>query len=285
VKISSTERGRLWLTRLSGGSVVAALDTPSILTGDIGLGGGCVASALGIAIVRDADSLLPRAANGELGLEQAWTLAECLQQFIAEEEHKDAKRPIIAIVDTPGQAFGRIEEQRCISIAAAAVVDAYAKARRRGHIVLTLIVGQAMSGSFLAHGFQSDHIFALASDGVMMHVMSPQSIARITRRSVATVEKLSTSVLPMSYSIADAYRLGIVNTLIHGVCVEAPTVEDLNDVRAHLAEALSTPRREGSISSDVSDNISRKATETVRRDMRDQWLAFDKLRAGSRMRT
>ena len=101
-------------------------------------------------------------------------------------------------------------------------MEAYALARQAGHRVLTLVVGGAFSGSFLAHGMQADFILALEGEGVAMHAMRARSIARITRRTLAQVEALSEKVVPMSYAIADAHRLGIIDELLPGVCATLP---------------------------------------------------------------
>jgi malonate decarboxylase beta subunit len=274
--VPSLDRGRLWLEGLSGGNIRSLLGTSSILGADVPLGPGPSDTALAIAICRDSDSILPRASNGELGLEQAWTLAESLRRFVA-EEISTIKRPILTIVDSPGQAFGRVEEQRCISVAAAAVVDAYAAARQSGHIVLTLIVGKAMSGSFLAHGMQSDHIAALEEEGVSMHAMSALSVARITRHTLAEVEANSAKILPMSYAIQDAHRLGLVDALLPGVRAGAPTDEDRKYITDYLLQKLAALRRTGTAPRNIDDNPYRQATATVLRAMRDQWATFDKV--------
>jgi malonate decarboxylase beta subunit len=272
----SFDRGKFWLERLGAGEVSTVLGTMSIFAANIALGLGPADTAMAIAIGRDPASILPRAANGELGLEQAWTLAECLRRFVADEERSEVKRPILAIVDSPGQAFGRIEEQRCISVAVAAVVDAYAAARQGGHIVLTLIVGKAMSGSFLAHGMQSDHLAAIEGEGVAMHAMSPQSVARVTRRTLSEVEENSAKILPMSYAIQDAYQLGLIDTLFTDVRAEAPTEADFKCVKMYLSEMLSTLRRTGAVSRDLNDHPHRQATVAVHHAMLEQWAAFDK---------
>ena len=277
----SVDRGRLWLEILSGGKVSPALSTPSVLTAEVSLGPDPADTVVAIGIARDPESMLPRARNGEMGLEQAWALAEYLRRFTASEQHSASKRPILAIVDSPGQAYGRSEEERCISVAAAAVVDAYAATRRSGHVVLTLIVGRAMSGSFLAHGMQSDHIFALDDEGVIMQAMSLQSIARVTGRSLAEVEENSATSLPMSYAIRDAYRLGVVDALIPGIRAEAPTEADLRHVRGSLLETLARLRYAGPAARNLDGNPHRQATVAVRRAMQNQWSAFDQAITGS----
>jgi malonate decarboxylase beta subunit len=130
VRANVLGRGRAWLERLSEGKLQEASGARSVLAAEIALPG-WVTGAVAIGIVPDAGSMLPRAAHGELGLEQGWALAAYLDHFVEEERLAGSRRPIIAVVDTPGQAFGRVEEERCISAAAAAAIEAYARARDR----------------------------------------------------------------------------------------------------------------------------------------------------------
>ena len=261
-------RSRLWLQELAESSPAPAFGTPSILTARVAVAD---TTAFAIGIVPDPGSRLSRASHGELGLEQAWALAACLDQFVREEQQAGTRSPIIAIVDTPGQAFGRIEEQRCISAAAAAAVGAYARARAAGHPVFTLVTGRAVSGSFLAHGLQSDYILAISDEGVSMYAMSAQSIARITRRDLATVQALAAATLPMSFAIADAHRLGVIDALIGGIGADHPTAEDIARVKSCFGDALAAYRRGQSTRSPIPSNLHRQSTQRIREAMRAQW--------------
>ena len=274
VRTVRPDRGRLWLQRLGGGNPRIVFGTSSILEADVPLGDDRADNAFALAIVRDENSILPRAAHGELGLEQAWTLAERIRSFVSDERDAIRKRPILAIVDSPGQAFGRIEEERCISLAAAAAIDAYTAARRNGHIILTLVVGRAMSGSFLVHGMQSDHIAAFDDEGVSMQAMNLHSVARITRRTLEEVESNAAAVLPMSYAIRDAYRLGVVDALLSGIQPDKLPDEDLQRVTGYLSDRLAALRRSGPASRNIEANPYRKGTAHVHRAMREQWAAF-----------
>ena len=59
--------------------------------------------------------------------------------------------------------------------------------------MITLVVGHAISGGFLTHGYQANRILAFDDDGVMIHAMHKEAAARITRRSV---EDSSSSARP-----------------------------------------------------------------------------------------
>jgi malonate decarboxylase gamma subunit len=76
-----------------------------------------------------------------------------------------AKRAFIAIVDVPSQAYGRREEALGIHQALAGAADSYARARLAGHAGDRLLVGKAMSGAFLAHGYQANRLIALRDPG------------------------------------------------------------------------------------------------------------------------
>ena len=76
--------------------------------------------------------------------------------------------------------------------------------------VIALIVGKAMSGAFLAHGYQANRIIALNDAGVMVHAMGKAAAARVTMRSVDDLERLAADVPPMAYDIASYATLGLL---------------------------------------------------------------------------
>ena len=142
-------RGLNWIRALADGDVGAV--SPSVMTADATLGDD---TARLVAVVPDPESPYHRARMGEVGLREGLSLAEAVTEAVTEDAHlsDDRRRPIIAVVDVPSQAYGRIEELLGIHHALAVAVDAYASARTAGHPVITLIVGTALSGGFLAHG-------------------------------------------------------------------------------------------------------------------------------------
>jgi hypothetical protein len=129
-------------------------------------------------IVPDPENRFPRARSGELGLEEGWNLAKHIRE-VMEEDQPEVRRPIIAIVDVPSQAYGRREELLGIFLACAAAASAYAEARFAGHPVISLVVGNALSGGFLAHGYQANRILAFDDSGVVIHAMGKQAAARV----------------------------------------------------------------------------------------------------------
>jgi malonate decarboxylase gamma subunit len=270
---SLSQRGRIWFEALTGGAGVVAGGLRSVCVADAALGG---APARFIAVVPAAHNRFPRARAGEVGLDEGWTLALHVRRAIA-ADLDGARRPIIAIVDVSSQAYGRREELLGIHLACAAAADAYASARLAGHPVIALLVGKAMSGAFLAHGYQANRIIALDSPEVMVHAMGKQAAARVTRRSVAELEMLGATFAPMAYDIRSFARLGLLYTLIAGVDADAPGQADVARVRGELLRAIADTRAG---SPDLRVRLAapearetRAASIEVRRRLAEQWDA------------
>ena len=268
-----SQRGHIWFEALTGGAGVIATGLRSVCVADAALGG---VPARFIAVVPDAQNRFPRARTGEVGLDEGWALALHVRRAIA-ADLDGARRPIIAVVDVSSQAYGRREELLGIHLACAAAADAYASARLAGHPVIALLVGKAMSGAFLAHGYQANRIIALDSPEVMVHAMGKQAAARVTRRSVAELEKLGETITPMAYDIRSYARLGLLYALISGVNADTPGHTDVERVRAELLRAIADTRAGAQ---DLASRLaSPRARETraasieVRRRLAEQWDA------------
>ena len=100
------------------------------------------------------------------------------------------------------------------------------RARMAGHPVIALVVGHALSGGFLTHGYQANRILAFDDDGVMIHAMHKEAAARITRRSVESLEQLGKTVAPLSYDIRDFAKLGLLHKLLHVDTPDNPSQEE-----------------------------------------------------------
>lgn len=263
------ERGRTWFKALTDRTGTLAQGPRTVLCADAVLGGEL---ARFLAVVRDPANRFPRARHGEVGLEEAWTLARMVRQAIDDDA---TLRPIVAIVDVSSQAYGWREELLGIHLACAAAADAYATARLRGHPVVALLVGRAMSGAFLAHGYQAGRILALDSPHVLIHAMSKQSAARVTRRSVEDLERLGERIPPMAYGVRAFASLGLVDRLIEKVDADEPRPGDVERVRAELIEAVRDIRKNGSgLSRRLENDAARRtraASIEVRRRLAEQW--------------
>jgi malonate decarboxylase beta subunit len=262
-------RGRVWFEALAG--AIPDGEPASVLCADGTVRGG---SARFLAVVPDPEATFPRARNGELGLEEGWALARRVRQAVAEDDGE--QRALVAVVDVPGQPYGYREELLGVHLALAAAVDAYATARLAGHPVVALVVGQAISGAFLAHGMQADRILALYDSGVAVQVMSKRSTARVTRRSVEELDEIAKEVPATAYDIASFSRLGALHRLIDGVDAAEPDAEDVETVRDALAEAIASAGHDGS--TDLSGRLAspearqhRDASLQVRKRLAEEW--------------
>jgi malonate decarboxylase gamma subunit len=268
-------RGKAWFKALTGGDTPNSGDPNSVLATATAVGN---ESALFLCVVPDKDSRFPCARDGQVGLEEAFTLATHVRAVIAEDRDKprEAKRPIIAIVDVKSQAYGRREETAGIFFAAAASADAYASARMAGHPVISLVAGHAFSGGFLTHGYQANRILAFDDAGVTIHAMHKEAAARITRRSVAELEKLGHEIAPMSYDVRDYAKLGLLFKLLHAVDPQHPTSNEVAEVRKAITEAIADARKG---KPDLSNRWesgaakeTRKGTLAVRAALEAQWF-------------
>src|SRR6202050_4975626 len=203
-------RGTIWFRAFTGQATPMPGDPKSVLTADAPLGKD---HARFLCVVPDPHARFPCARHGEVGQEEGYTLAARVREVI-EHDKNAVKRPIVAIVDVKSQAYGRREETAAIFLAAAAAADAYGSARLAGHPVVALVVGQALSGAFLTHGYQANRILAFDDPGVIIHAMHKEAAARVTRRTVKELDKLAETIVPLSYDIKDYAKLGILYDLV-----------------------------------------------------------------------
>jgi malonate decarboxylase gamma subunit len=265
---SIPSRGATWLAALTNTSDVLAGYPPSVHVVDSELAG---VPARYIAVVPDPDSPYPRARAGEVGLIEGWMLARAVHETI-EADHTGVKRAIIAVIDVSSQAYGRREEAFGIHEALAGAAGAYAQARQLGHPVIGLIVGKAMSGAFLAHGYQANRLIALKDDGVMVHAMGKEAAARVTLRSVEDLERLAAEVPPMAYDIASYATLGLLWKLVDVQSAAQPSASDVVAVRSVLVAALENISRDSV--RDLRSRLgggNRHASSFVRERLRVQW--------------
>jgi malonate decarboxylase gamma subunit len=269
----SPERGLRWFRALTGeeGRLDFGPRTVRVAATRIG-----EHPASCIAVVPDADNRFPRARHGEVGIDEAWALAQQVRRVLQADRAK-TPRALIAIVDVTSQAYGRREELLGLHLAGAAAADAYASARLAGHPVIALLVGKAMSGAFLAHGYQANRILALDAPGVLVHAMSKQSAARVTRRTLEALDRLGERIVPLAYDVRSFARLGLVDRLITGVDADAPQDADLGRVRRELAaaitEARGAPRDLSHRLTTAAARETRAASIAVRRRLAEQWDA------------
>ncbi|HFI1904358.1 TPA: biotin-independent malonate decarboxylase subunit gamma [Enterobacter roggenkampii] len=264
---NAMSRSERWLDILAPNAKRIEGLCPSVQAADGELNGEAVRF---VAVVPDANNHFPRAAKGEVGLLEGWTLAKVVSETVAADADKAVKRPIVAVIDVPSQAYGRREEAFGIHQALAGAAAAYANARLAGHPVIGLIVGKAMSGAFLAHGYQANRLIAFNDKGVLIHAMGKESAARITLRTVEALEKLAATIPPMAYDISNYATLGLLSNLLDISNPDAPSDNDLTLVKSTLQQAISDARQDTTLKNRLgADN--RRSSALVRERMRASW--------------
>ncbi|MBX8537238.1 biotin-independent malonate decarboxylase subunit gamma [Pseudomonas cichorii] len=266
--MSDSPRGLNWFNALSAQAREVVGLPASVKAADGMLGEQAVRF---LAVVADADNRFPRARQGEVGLLEGWGLAKAVDDAIELDSDAEHKRALIAIIDVPSQAYGRREEALGIHQALAGAVDSYARARLAGHPVIGLLVGKAMSGAFLAHGYQANRLIALRDPGVMVHAMGKASAARVTLRSVEELEKFAASIPPMAYDIDNYASLGLLWETLSVSQIEQPAADDVAQVQHVLGSAIKDVQATGADLSSRLGASNRAASSNVRQLLRAQW--------------
>lgn len=268
---TETSRGATWLAALADDGRTVPGYPASLRVVDAALAG---EPARFIAVVPDPHNPFPRARRGEVGLVEGWALARAVREVIAADAGSARPRPIVAVIDVTSQAYGRREEAYGIHQALAGAAAAYADARLAGHPVIGLIVGKAMSGALLAHGYQANRLIALDDPQVMVHAMGKAAAARVTLRSVEQLEALAARIAPMAYDVASFAQLGLLWRLLPVAKADAPAASDLDRVQRCLVEALADIRADAR--RDLSGRLgqpARRLSREVRERLRAGWEA------------
>lgn len=262
-------RGDYWFHLLaSQGKAVSGLST-SIKVADIAINDHKIRY---IAVVPDKNNPFPRARKGQVGLLEGWSLAKVINESIEadKEQDKNKKTAIIAIIDVASQAYGRREEAYGIHQALAGATAAYSNARLKGHPLVGLIVGSAMSGAFLAHGYQANRLIAFNDPKVMIHAMGKEAAARITLRTISELEKLAATIPPMAYDIEHYTTLGLLWQLMTLKNPDLATAQDVAQVTTSILQAITDIKQ----TTDLNNRLgaaNRAASSMVRERMRQEW--------------
>jgi malonate decarboxylase beta subunit len=270
---SPRSRGLQWFNALTEN--YAPITTgKSVLVEDVQWGKELVRA---ISVVPNPNARFPQARQGQVGLEEGWGIAQAIWEAIESDEGK-TRRALLAIVDVPGQAFGFHEEALGIHLSLGAAVDAYIAARELGHPIVTLIVGKAISGAFLAHGLQASEILALDDESIEIHVMSDASVARVTRRSPKEVSELARIAPSTARNVRSFAGLGGVDRLLRVNNPDLPDVQSVENVRSEILQAIQRVRvvpKEPRTRVDLHlADVTRKMSRRVRQEIETQWAVM-----------
>jgi len=167
-----------------------------------------------------ANPKFPVVYAGIIGLEEGYKMSLAVYHTIKADADQPmtGKRPLILIVDTPGNGAGKQEEIFGMNKATGAYQLALAEARKSGHPIIAIVVGRAISGGFLCHGLQADHVLSLGSKyNTMIHVMPLTSIARITKLDIEWLNELAKDNPVFAAGPDYFYKLGGVEEIIDSI--------------------------------------------------------------------
>jgi malonate decarboxylase gamma subunit len=140
----------------------------------------------------------------ELGVEAALALAAELLRLVREHP----ARPIVVLVDSRGQRMSRRDEVLGLNGYLGHLAACVELARRRGHHLVAIVHGDAVSGGFLPLGFMADEVHAV--EGAHPWVMSPAAIARVTKLSPERLAELSRTSPLLAPGLEPFVRLGAI---------------------------------------------------------------------------
>ncbi len=136
-------------------------------------------------------------------------------------------RPLVLLVDTQGQALSRAQELLCLNGSLAHLARCIDLARRRGHVSLSLITGEAVSGGFLSFGLMADRVYALQS--AQVRVMDLKAMARVTKIPHERLVALAASSPTFAPGAENYHRMGAIEALW-----DTPSSELLEQALAQL---------------------------------------------------
>ncbi|AHG62894.1 biotin-independent malonate decarboxylase subunit gamma [Advenella mimigardefordensis] len=138
-------------------------------------------------------------------------IALFLAQHILATIQAHPRRPVIFLVDTQGQALSRAEELLCLNGSLAHLAACVDLARRLGHVSLSLVTGEAVSGGYLSFGLMADRAYALAS--AQVRVMDLKAMARVTKIDHAKLQELAVSAPTFAPGADNYQRMGAIEEI------------------------------------------------------------------------
>lgn len=120
-------------------------------------------------------------------------------------------RPIVFLVDTKGQTLSRSEEMLCLNGSLAHLASCVDLARRLGHVTLSLVTGEAVSGGFLSFGLMADRAYALSS--AQLRVMDLKAMSRVTKIPYERLVELAGTSPTFAPGAENYHRMGAIEAL------------------------------------------------------------------------
>lgn len=150
------------------------------------------------------------AGRAEVGVDLALRMAGVVLDTV----RRQPGMPLLFLLDTQGQRLRRRDELLGLNGYMAHLAKCVEIARQRGHIVLSVVYGEAVSGGYLTTGMMADACFALADAEIK--VMNLPAMARITKIPLERLEALAEHSPVFSPGVANYLRMGHLRAVWQG---------------------------------------------------------------------
>lgn len=161
--------------------------------------------------------------HAAIGVDMAFALAGHVLEIVTHHP----ERPILMLVDTQGQQLARRDELLGNAGYLAHLAKCFEVARQRGHLLLCLVYGEAVSGGFLSLGMIADRTYATTD--AQIRVMALPAMSRITQIPIEDLQDLCRTSAIFGPGVDNYVRLGAVEHAWDG------------DLAQQLVQALTTP--------------------------------------------
>ncbi|MCL6654915.1 biotin-independent malonate decarboxylase subunit gamma [Agrobacterium rubi] len=152
----------------------------------------------------DLVSIIGTREKAHIGIDLAMRMAAEVIRIMKERPGS----PILLLVDTAGQKMSRRDELLGLNGYIAHLAKCLDVARRRGHRIIGLVYGEAVSAGFLSSSLLADACYALPEAEV--RVMNLPAMSRVTKIPVERLEELSMDSAVFAPGVANYVAMGAV---------------------------------------------------------------------------
>jgi malonate decarboxylase gamma subunit len=184
-------------------------------------------------------TVIGTAEKAEVGADMALTMARVVIQTIKER----AGEPIVFLLDTQGQRLRRRDELMGLNGYMAHLAKVVELARQKGHVIVSVVYGEAVSGGYISTGMMADACYALADAEIK--VMNLPAMSRITKIPLDHLQELAKQSPVFSPGVENYLRMGHLDAVWQG------------DYAAQLATALFTLQSKSKAEIAVDSRIAR----------------------------
>ncbi|HEX4916735.1 MAG TPA: biotin-independent malonate decarboxylase subunit gamma [Limnobacter sp.] len=140
--------------------------------------------------------------QAEVGADMALAMARVVLDAVTQGK----AQPIVFLLDTQGQRLRRRDELMGLNGYMAHLAKAVELARQHGHVIVSVVYGEAVSGGYISTGMMADACYALAQAEIK--VMNLPAMSRITKIPLERLQTLSMQSPVFSPGVENYLRMG-----------------------------------------------------------------------------